>query len=240
LTGFLAGSTCGYIGHLYVNDVQEALASADGGLPAVFDGSYYVYQGELDVSSQIELGGKGQYADGKDATRNWDNASGEGKVTFEDIDGLELIMSSDGNLYAILQEDSGNDYGERMFIVGPLEHDNDGVELTYHMVAMSGGSNNSRMVGGVGIPSGTSCGAGSHEFSGVFDMSGLLRKVNGAWALKASDDGHAKRANDALVNINDKMILIGLQAHNMYCGIINAFQSDRGGQWLVYQPKLPQ
>ena len=31
--------------------------------------------------------------------------------TFEDIDGFEVVASSDGR-YAIIQEDSGNDYGQ--------------------------------------------------------------------------------------------------------------------------------
>jgi len=34
-------------------------------------------------------------------------------------------------------------------------------------------------------------------------------------------------------------ILVGLQASNFACGVIGAFQADRGGQWLVYKPNLP-
>lgn len=40
---------------------------------------------------------------------------GEGKVTFEDIDGFEVIEDN-GKLYGMIQEDSGNKLGERMFI----------------------------------------------------------------------------------------------------------------------------
>jgi hypothetical protein len=212
---------------------------ADGEVPAMFDGTWYVYQGELDITSQVKLGGKGEYADGRDATRNWDDADGEGKVTFEDIDGLEVVYSNDGKLYAIIQEDSGNDLGERMFITSPLEHEDDGEELTYYFIAMSGGSRNTRMTEGVGIPKGTNCEANAHEFSGIFDMSGLIRKQDGEYMLSASDEGHHKRKQDKKVNINDKTIIIGLQAHNMYCGVIEAFQADRGGQWLLYNPHIP-
>jgi hypothetical protein len=240
ITAFIQGSTCGYFGHLYVNGVAEVLAAAaPGTFPATFDGDWFVYQGENDVTGQIQMGGKGQHADGRDALRNWDDAAGEGKVTFEDIDGLELFVSDDGSLYAMIQEDSGNDYGERMFIVGPLEHEDDGNDLTYYLVALSGGVKNTRMVEGVGIPAGTNCDPGSHEFSGLFDLSGLLRMENGTFVMSATDEGNVKRAQDALVNINDKQILVGLQAGNLHCGIIEAFQADRGGQWLMYQPKLP-
>jgi len=98
-----------------------------------------------------------------------------------------------------------------MFISSPLEHEADGKDLTYYFVAMSGGKENSRMKAGVGIPAGTMCfdgekfNADSHEFSGLFDLSGLLRKNNnGVFVVKASDTGAAKRANDAQVAMNDK------------------------------------
>lgn len=51
--------------------------------------------------------------------------------TFEDIDGMEIAWDG-ANLYAILQEDSGNYYGERTFIT-KLEHDDDDAELTYYL-----------------------------------------------------------------------------------------------------------
>jgi hypothetical protein len=43
-SAFIQGSTCGYFGHLYINDVVEILEAAAGELPSVFDGSYYVYR----------------------------------------------------------------------------------------------------------------------------------------------------------------------------------------------------
>ena len=51
---------------------------------------------------------------------NYDK-SPAGKVTFEDIDGFEVVEGTDGQLYAVIQEDSGNKHGERMFIT-KLEH----------------------------------------------------------------------------------------------------------------------
>ncbi len=96
-------------------------------------------------------------------------------------------------------------------ITSALEHDADGVDLTYYFIAMSGGEQNSRMAAGVGIPKGVACFDGekytstSHEFSGVFDASGLLRKdILGNFMISASDIGAVKRANDRAVPINDK------------------------------------
>jgi hypothetical protein len=239
-TGYIQGSTCGYFGHAYILDVDELLSEYTGAdLPTHFPGEYYVYQGERDITKQIELGGKGQYTEGRDATRNWDDPEGEGKVTFEDVDGLEIVMSDDGSMHLIIQEDSNNMLGERMFITSALEHEDDGKELTYYLIAMSGGKENTRMAAGVGIPAGTNCKPGVHEFSGVFDVSGLLHKEDGEYFLKANESGEMKRKSDAMVNINDKNIIINLQAHNMACGIIAALQSDSGGQSLLYRPNIP-
>lgn len=197
-----------------------------------------VYQGELDVTSQIDLGGKGQYAGGYDATQNFDTGPEAPKNTFEDIDGLEVLAGPGGKLYAIIQEDSGNDYGERMFIT-PLEHEDDGKELTYFFIAMSGGELNTRMLAGVGIPAGTNCEASSHEFSGIFDASAFFHKDDaGDWTMSASDTGAVKRAADAEVAINDKSIIIGLQAHSLHCGVISAFQADRYVLFVVQHRKV--
>lgn len=204
-----------------------------------------ITEGETHVTRQIELNGAGQLPEGRNATYNWDDIEKGPKATFEDIDGLEAFESN-GELYLMIQEDSGNDYGERMFITSPLEHSSDAKDLTYYFVAMSGGKYNTRQMAGVSVPAGTACHDGekwkadSHEFSGLFDLSGLLRKdEDGNFAMSADDTGAAKIANNALVDVNDKNILIGLQAGNLACGVIGAFQADRGGQWLMYQPNIP-
>ena len=191
-----------------------------GAFPESFPGEYFVYQGERDIRGQVELGGKGMYMPGpdgesRDAKCNYDNAANGCKNTFEDIDGLEVICGAGDCCRVVLQEDSGNDLGERCFISSCLEHEADGNELTYYFVAMSGGSDNSRMVAGVGIPKTSNEAAGAHEFSGVFDLSGLLRQENGAFTFSASDPGYIKRQEEKKVLINDKDIMINVQASNM-------------------------
>ena len=263
MTAFIQGSTAGYFGHYYVHDILTALNS-DGEFPSELDASYYVYQGENDITGQIELNGAGKlnmveecnYAE--NATVNCDRDYSV-KSTFEDIDGLEVIAASDG-LYAVIQEDSGNDLGERMFITSALEHEKDGKELSYYFMAQSGGKYNTRMAEGVGIPATANGGGGSHEFSGVIDLSGMLAKNSGrrlkgskkkkkkgtkapkgtktdSWMINAHD-GQAKREVEHMVPINDKLIALGLQAHNFNSGVIEAFKADRGGQVLVYQPDI--
>lgn len=259
VTGFIQGSTAGYFGHYYIHDITEALNNAED-FPSELKSSYYVYQGENDITGQIELSGDGLYNlveqcnNNNDATKNCD---GSVKSTFEDVDGLEIIAAADG-LYAVIQEDSGNRLGERMFISSRLEHDKDGQELTYYFMAMSGGSFNTRMAGHVGIPATTNDGSGAHEFSGIIDLSGMLAReddrrmrVNSGKEAKAGNknaksgrfmikahDGAAKREAEHMVPINDKLIALGLQAHNMDSGVIKALKADRGGQVLLYQPSI--
>ena len=47
------------------------------------------------------------------------------------------------------------------------------------------------------------------------------------------------REQEAQTPINDKLIVFGLQAHQLSGGIIRDFHGDRGGQVFMYQPKLP-
>ena len=266
-SGFVQTSTCGYFGHYYLNSLAETFQSVQGDFPEIIDATYYVYEGERSIYDQIELGGKGQLANGQDARYNCDGSSYNSttglcsKTTFEDIDGFEIVEGLNGKIYAVIQEDSGNRYGERMFVSSALEHLDDGKDLTYYFSAMSGGSMNSR--GGVGIPAGTNGGASSHEFSGVFDLSGLLamesvevdpseidgnnrnlRELNGkyfrvSFLVGAADTGVAKRAADRTVDINDKSLIIVVQSGSMNEGVIKDLQLDRGGQWFLYRPKLP-
>lgn len=238
---FIQSSTCGYFGHFYINNLLSTLDALSGNeLPTELDTDYYVYQGTQSIRAQIELGGKGQYASGyEDATWNVDK-NGNLVESFKAIDGFEAILAPDDTLHVVIQEDSGNGAGERMFISSALEHDDDGVELTYYFVAMSGGKLNSRMMAGVGIPAGVNAESSAHEFSGVFDLSGLLAKDSHGnnFIVSADDPGYIKRQVEGMVAMNDKSILIGLQAHNFYGGVIKTFQGDRGGQWLVYNPNV--
>merc|ERR1712113_380534 len=117
---------------------------------------------------------------------------------------------------------------------------------------------NTRMAAGVAVPATSSGGGGSHEFSGVIDLSGMLAKKDtrlrktkkgkkgkdkkkgkkGNDFLISAHDGEARRMAEHLVPINDKLIALGLQSHNLNSGVVSTFKADRGGQVLVYQPDI--
>jgi hypothetical protein len=254
-TAFYQTSTAGYFGRYEITGMAEALAAAANGgadpFPSEFDAIYSLYQGETPVNDLIDLGSesKGKTANGMDQTTMCDssqhdkNSCGEkaveGKLTFEDIDGFEAFATAGGGTFSIIQEDGGNNFGERMFIYeNLLTYGQSPSSKPFKLVSQSGGALNSRMLAGVGVPAGVNSGAAGHEFSGVADLSGLLRKQNGAFVLKASDAGHRMQAAARAVPIGDKLLLIGLQAHGFAGGIISDFKADRGGQWLIYQPRM--
>merc|ERR1712167_312767 len=96
-------------------------------------------------------------------------------------------------------EDSGNDFGERAFIV-KLDKSKD---LKYKWMAQSGGSSNTRMKAKASVPAGVAPYAGSHEFSGTIDLSGMLAiNAPGAdgsitYKFSAADLGHVKHSVEA-------------------------------------------
>ena len=146
---------------------------------------------------------------------------------------MEWIASSDNpNGYVVLQEDSGNDFGERTFI-SKVEI---GSPMTYYFIAMSGGDDNTRIKSGVAVPAGSAGSPNTHEFSGVIDISGMLAKDASGKYIASAGNGHSKRVAEAKVPIDEKMIAFGLQAHSINKGVISALRGDRGGQVFAYKP----
>ena len=239
---FVQGSTAGYIGFYDMtggsseadhSSLAKALAGLQpGALPKLIPAKYFLHEGTVKVSDRIELGGKGLISEpGYDQTRNYERGDlRQGVDTFQDVDGMEWLAAAGGRDFLIIQEDSSSKFGERMFIseipAGPKELP------TYYFIAQSGGSKNTRSKEGVCVPAGTSMGDASHEFSGATDLSGVLTQP---WL-----GGAARRAAEAKVDINDKIISVGLQAHSCRGGVVGAFGSDRGGQIYAYKPNLPR
>ena len=214
-----------------------------GALPTHFDGTYEMIEGETTgLNTRINLCSGGQCtqgklaAAGKDATEMYDN-DGSWKTTFEDVDGLEWIVAEKAGSktvglhgssyeyedYFVIQEDSGNHYGDRLLIA---EMPAANTAATYNFVAMAGGKSNTRMKSGVSIPAGTFNKATGSEFSGVADASGALRQT--------TMGGAARRIKEIQVGINNKSILIGLQQHSISKGVVETFGADRGGQIYMW------
>ena len=95
VSAFVQSSTGGYFGHYYLDGLKDLLSTlTDGELPTTVDSTYYVYQGENDIRSQVNLGMAGltNQVDScpgvVDATQNCDRSTV--RNTFEDVDGFEV------------------------------------------------------------------------------------------------------------------------------------------------------
>eukprot|EP00429_Kryptoperidinium_foliaceum_P046422 CAMPEP_0176105052 /NCGR_PEP_ID=MMETSP0120_2-20121206/52715_1 /TAXON_ID=160619 /ORGANISM="Kryptoperidinium foliaceum, Strain CCMP 1326" /LENGTH=759 /DNA_ID=CAMNT_0017439163 /DNA_START=525 /DNA_END=2802 /DNA_ORIENTATION=+ len=224
----LQGSTAGYFGIYDFSEVTAKLAS--GTLPASIPATYTCLQPESDITSMIDLGGAGQYADGQTAVVNPDQGQNPGKKTFEDVDGLEWLAAAGGEDYVVIHEDSGNDFGERKFLT----------PMKYYFVAMSGGTKNSRSLAKVSGVAGVMKSPNSHEFSGATDLSGLLaRDASGAFRLAAGPQNGMGRKLAMEVPVGNKDIVVSLQAHSNWGGWTESFHSDAVGQLYIHlQAKL--
>merc|ERR1711988_2087083 len=114
-----------------------------------------------------------------------------------------------------------------------------GSPITYYFTAMSGGKKNTRQMAMVSAVKAAVHKPNGHEFSGGFDLSGLLAKDGNSFALEYPMPAGKKRELDAATAINDKKMLVSLQAHGNLGGTAQSFHSDRISQVLMFQPSIP-
>lgn len=55
VTGYVQGSTCGYFGHYYVQNVYDILENEGGELPDILPGDYYVSNEDETCSLRAEV-----------------------------------------------------------------------------------------------------------------------------------------------------------------------------------------
>lgn len=229
-TNFIQSSTAGYFGIYHLDGLVAMLESE--GLGNGFDAEYENLQGEVPVKDQILLKGQGKTSEG--GTQDVMCDSSTCHETFEDIDGFQWLVGSDGE-YIMIQEDGGNRFGERTFIA---KLDRSLPNLQYHFICQAGGASNTRTAGGVGIPAGTWRRATSSEFSGITDLTGLLKKgANGEYLVHANTP-YKRVAAEMAFPMNEHLISFGLQQHSINAGIVYELHADRGGQIYMYQPNI--
>ena len=142
--------------------------------------------------------------------------------------GVSKIVSNDGLYWAkgqggnvlILDEDSGNDYGERKFALPITE----GMELrdaaTGYFLGAAGGTLSPRYEAGAAALAGAFSAAGTNEFSGSWDVTGMVtRKDDGSFYSKEELSGSGMQDVADTVDIED----------HTYIGVVQA-RPESGGQ----------
>ena len=198
----------------------------------------------VDGALKVDVGGKGVAH--FDATVNPTGAKtasihvAQNKAQLVAPDGLLWAKSSDGDVL-ILDEDSGNAYGERKIalVVNPttLNVTPDG---TGYFIAQAGGSKNPRATDKVAAMEGTYQSARGSEFSGSWDVTALVaRKDNGSFYSTEELKGGGAQIVEQSRPLSEHLFIGVVQQPGESGGQVAAQKADYGGQIFQFSLDLP-
>jgi hypothetical protein len=156
-------------------------------------------------------------------------------------DGLQWVKASDADVL-IVDEDSGNDLGERKFalVIDPetMMLVDDGVG---YFLAMAGGSLNPRAMSEVSAYGGTFSSATSTEFSGTWDITGLVaQKEDGSFYSMDEVAGTGQQDIASSMPLADHVLFGVVQHRGESGGAVADVEADQGGQIFAFNLALPQ
>ena len=142
----------------------------------------------------------------------------------------------------IVDEDSGNDLGERKFalMLDPETMDLTEVGKEVYFLAMADGGENPRAAAKAAGYPGTFAKLYSSEFSGTWNISALIaRKSNGSFYSKAGLVGTGQQEINGSLSLSQTALLGLVQHISESGGALEANKSDRGGQVFIFNLELP-
>jgi 2',3'-cyclic-nucleotide 2'-phosphodiesterase (5'-nucleotidase family) len=234
------GALMGFEFSQMLNEI--AANDADGnGLPDFLSVDVTRLLGAFDGELTLKTGGKGVASNGQTAAQHIE----KGVEKLVSPDGLQWIKGADGDV-VIIDEDSGNDWGERKLA---LVIDSDDMSITDgYFLAQAGGKHNARDTAGAtalggaatynddGTPYATSA-----EFSGTWDVSPLVAtNSNGDFFTAADLAGTGYQDIASTIDINDKTLLGVVQARSQSGGAVERNRADAGGQIFQFSLDLPE
>ena len=205
-------------------DVTRILAAVDGALT-------------LDVGGK----GVGHY----NATGNPNGATAEKHIEgntkkLVSPDGLLWVKSSDADVL-ILDEDSGNDYGERKLAL-VINEDTLAVEPDGkgYFLAQAGGNKNPRALAGVSTYGETYKSNSGSEFSGSWNVTALVAtKEDGSFYTQAELAGTGLQTIEQSRQLADHKFIGVVQQPGESGGAVAATKADYGGQIFMFSMDLP-
>lgn len=182
--------------------------------------------GAWDGALTLETGGEFMTAEG-DASIHVE--AGEAKMVAPD--GLYWSLTADGN-YLIVDEDSGNDYGERKYV---LTMDDDMNVSAGHLLAIAGGEFSSRYQAGVSALGGAFTKPGTTEFSGSWPVTALIAtKDDGSFYTMDELAGMGRQDIRGAIPTAEQTYVGTIQARPESSGLVEANGGDAGGQILMF------
>ncbi|MEB3265953.1 MAG: calcium-binding protein [Cyanobacteriota bacterium] len=226
-------------------DLAEEIAGndADGnGLPDYLSAAVTRILSATDGALTLDVGSKG--VGHFNATGNPSGATAEKHIELNnrkmnDPDGLLWIRSANADVL-IVDEDSGNDYGERKYALVVDQDLNVLPDGTGYFLAQAGGNKNPRALAGAAAIPGNFSRATSSEFSGSWNVTPMVaRKTDGSFYTmeELAGTGAAQVAQSLPL---DQQVLIGVvQQPGESGGSVAATKSDQGGQLFMFSMDLP-
>ena len=191
----------------------------------------------------LDVGGKG--VGHYNATGNPNGATAEKHIegnTYKLVapDGLLWVKSSDADVL-ILDEDSGNDYGERKLAL-VINEDTLAVETdgTGYFLAQAGGNKNPRALAGVSTYGETYKSASGSEFSGSWNVTALVAtKADGSFYTQEELAGSGVQNVEQSRQLSDHRFIGVVQHAGESGGAVAAGKADYGGQLFMFSIDLP-
>jgi hypothetical protein len=180
-----------------------------------------------------------------DATGNPSGATAEQHIELKsrkanDPDGLLWVKSSDADIL-IVDEDSGNDYGERKYAL-VLNEDTLAIEPdgTGYFIAQAGGNKNPRALAGVSTYGGTFESKSGSEFSGSWNVTALVAtKADGSFYKQEELAGNGVQIVEQNRPLSEHVFIGAVQHGGESGGALKATKADYGGQLFMFSLDLP-
>jgi hypothetical protein len=157
-----------------------------------------------------------------------------------DPDGLLWVKSSDADIL-IVDEDSGNDYGERKYAL-VINEDTLAIEPdgTGYFIAQAGGNKNPRAIAGVSTYGGTFESKSGSEFSGSWDVTALVAtKADGSFYTQEELAGNGVQIVEQNRPLSEHVFIGAVQQGGESGGALKAVKADYGGQIVMFSLALP-
>ena len=190
----------------------------------------------VDGALTLDVADKGVKHGGDDTHATWE----DGQAKMVAPDGLQWIKSSDADVL-IVDEDSGNDLGERRYalMIDPATMDL-AEEGKGYFLAMAGGALNPRALAEVSSYGGTFSKPNSSEFSGTWNITSLLAaKEDGSFYTMDELAGTGQQDVNGSLPLAEQIVIGVVQHKGESGGAVAEIQADQGGQIFIHDLALP-
>ena len=210
--------------------------TADGNLPDYLSADVTRLVSAVDGSMTLDTGDKGIGHNGESAATHLE--AGAAKLVAPD--GLQWIKTADTDLL-ILDEDSGNDFGERKIAI---ELDADAFTLKNEgegtLLALAGGSKSPRAAAEASALGDAFSRATSAEFSGSWNVTGLVAtKGDGSFYSQAELAGTGEQQVISERPLSEQLMIGVVQMAGESGGQVADMAADQGGQIFQFSLDLP-